>query len=254
MVFSLGDSRRHRRAVHDRFRRASFRARTSARLFATTEAAQGTSFDEMVAHQKQVAAIIAADTNIAGFMSAVGGSSTISGSNQGRLFIGLKPRDQRVERRRDHQGAAAEAGEGAGHRRLHAESAGDSDRRPRVEEPVSVHDAELGHRRRCIRRRSKLVDEVRKSDLLQDVTSDLQLGNPQASVADRSRARGVARRHGAADRDGALQRVRLAPGLDDLHAEQRVLGRDGAAAAVSAGSVGARACCTSGRRAARSFR
>ena len=32
--------------------------------FATTEAAQGVSFDEMVTHQKQVAEIIAADTNI----------------------------------------------------------------------------------------------------------------------------------------------------------------------------------------------
>ncbi len=90
--------------------------------------------------------ILQADTNIAGFYSAVGGSSTVSGTNQGRLLIGLKPRDERVERRRDDQGAAAEAREGAGHRRLHAEPAADSDRRARVEEPVSVHDAELRHR------------------------------------------------------------------------------------------------------------
>ena len=83
-----------------------------------------------------------------------------------------------------------------------------------------------------------LVDAARKSALLQDVTSDLQLGNPQASVADRPRARGVARRHGGADRDGAVRRVRLAAGVHDLHAERRVLGRDGAAAAVPARPVG----------------
>src|SRR5678816_3399126 len=65
-------------------------------MFATTETAQGTSFDDMVTHQKQVAAIIAQDSNIAGFMSAVGGSSTISGSNQGRVFMGLPPRDKRL--------------------------------------------------------------------------------------------------------------------------------------------------------------
>jgi HAE1 family hydrophobic/amphiphilic exporter-1 len=65
-------------------------------MFATTETAQGTSFDDMVAHQKQIAAIVAQDTNIAGFMSAVGGSSSISGSNQGRLFMGLPPRDKRL--------------------------------------------------------------------------------------------------------------------------------------------------------------
>jgi HAE1 family hydrophobic/amphiphilic exporter-1 len=65
-------------------------------MFATTETAQGTSFDDMVAHQKQIAAIIAQDTNIAGFMSAVGGSSTISGTNQGRVFMGLPPREKRL--------------------------------------------------------------------------------------------------------------------------------------------------------------
>ena len=174
-----------------------------------------------------------------GFYSAVGGSSTVSGTNQGRLLIGLKPRDERVERRRDDQGAAAEARQGAGHRRLHAESAADSDRRARVEEPVSVHDAELGHRDAVSggRRSSSRRRASRRS--LQDVTSDLQLGNPQASVEiDRERAAslGVTAKQ---IETRAVQRVRLAPGLDDLHAEQRVLGRDGAPAAVPARSVGA---------------
>ena len=45
------------------------------------------------------------------------------------------------------------------------------------------------------------------------------------STASAPRALGVTAR---ADRDGAVQRVRLAPGLDDLHAEQRVLGDHGA--------------------------
>src|SRR6185436_13605009 len=45
-------------------------------MFATTEAAQGISFDDMVAHQKAVAAIVAQDTNVLGFMSGTGGGST----------------------------------------------------------------------------------------------------------------------------------------------------------------------------------
>ena len=40
---------------------------------------QGTSFDDMVKHQREVADIVAADTNISGFMSSVG-SSTTTGS------------------------------------------------------------------------------------------------------------------------------------------------------------------------------
>ena len=37
----------------------------------------------------QPSQLTVADTNIAGFYSAVGGGTTISGSNQGRLLIGL---------------------------------------------------------------------------------------------------------------------------------------------------------------------
>src|SRR5262245_8773396 len=72
------------------------RSQDIGQMFATTEAAQGVSFDEMVAHQKQVAAIVAKDTNVLGFMSGTGGGSTANGLNQGRLFIGLKDRDGRL--------------------------------------------------------------------------------------------------------------------------------------------------------------
>src|SRR4029078_1810583 len=65
-------------------------------LFITTEAAQGTSFQDMIAHQREVASIVQQDPHIQGFMSAVGGGGGAHPSlNQGRLFIGLKPRDQR---------------------------------------------------------------------------------------------------------------------------------------------------------------
>jgi hydrophobic/amphiphilic exporter-1 (mainly G- bacteria), HAE1 family len=67
----------------------------TGQIVATTEAAQGTSFADMVKHQQQVAAIVARDTNIAGFMSSVGGGGGGSG-NQGRIFLGLKPHGQRL--------------------------------------------------------------------------------------------------------------------------------------------------------------
>ena len=70
----------------------------------------------------------------------------------------------------------------------------------------------------------------------QDVTTDLQITSPQVTVdidRDKASALGVTRR---ADRERALQRLRLAPGLDDLHADQPVLGHPGARAAVSARS------------------
>ena len=66
----------------------------TGQIVATTEAAQGTSFADMVKHQQQVAAIVARDTNVAGFMSSVGAGG--GSGNQGRIFLGLKPRGQRL--------------------------------------------------------------------------------------------------------------------------------------------------------------
>jgi HAE1 family hydrophobic/amphiphilic exporter-1 len=157
-------------------------------MFATTETAQGTSFDDMVMHQKQVAAIIAQDTNVAGFMSAVGGSSTISGSNQGRVFMGLPPRDRRlsvddiIKELRPKlakvpgivvymQNPPAIQIGGRVSKSLYQFAMQSSD-------IATLYPAALA-----------LVDSMRNSALLQDVTSDLQLGNPQASVEiDRERA------------------------------------------------------------------
>jgi hydrophobic/amphiphilic exporter-1 (mainly G- bacteria), HAE1 family len=62
-------------------------------LIATTEAAEGTSYDAMVKHQQAAAAIVQEDPNVDGFMSALGsGGRTV---NQGRFIMHLKPKSQR---------------------------------------------------------------------------------------------------------------------------------------------------------------
>ncbi|HSB10961.1 MAG TPA: efflux RND transporter permease subunit [Blastocatellia bacterium] len=63
----------------------------TGQIFATTEAAQGISFDDMLRHQEAVAEVVRQDPNIDSFSSSVGGGSL----NQGRLFMRLKPRSQR---------------------------------------------------------------------------------------------------------------------------------------------------------------
>jgi len=64
-------------------------------LSGTTETAEGTSFESMVRHQQQIAAILAKDPNVEGFMSSVGGGGGGGSSNQGRLQIRLKDRHHR---------------------------------------------------------------------------------------------------------------------------------------------------------------
>jgi HAE1 family hydrophobic/amphiphilic exporter-1 len=66
-----------------------------SRLVATTETAEGTSYDAMVKHQQAAAAIVQEDPNVNGFMSAVGGGGRVSTVNQGRLIINLKAPDER---------------------------------------------------------------------------------------------------------------------------------------------------------------
>jgi HAE1 family hydrophobic/amphiphilic exporter-1 len=66
-----------------------------SRLWATTEAAEGTSYEAMVKHQQAAAAIVQEDPNIDGFMSAVGAGGRISTVNQGRLIMNLKPPGER---------------------------------------------------------------------------------------------------------------------------------------------------------------
>jgi HAE1 family hydrophobic/amphiphilic exporter-1 len=59
------------------------------------EGIQGIGFDEMVRHQQDVAAIVAKDPNIAGFSSNVGGGPGGGGLNTGRISVDLKPRSER---------------------------------------------------------------------------------------------------------------------------------------------------------------
>jgi HAE1 family hydrophobic/amphiphilic exporter-1 len=65
-------------------------------LFVFTEGAQDVSFAEMVKHQQAAAAIVAAHPAVEAFMSALGGGPTVSTVNQGRIFMRLKPREERA--------------------------------------------------------------------------------------------------------------------------------------------------------------
>ncbi len=64
----------------------------NSQIFGTTETVEGTSFDDLVSHQLQVMAVLQQDPNVVGTMSFLGGGGTI---NQGRVFMQLKPRSQR---------------------------------------------------------------------------------------------------------------------------------------------------------------
>ena len=162
-------------------------------------------------------------------------------STPGRICVDLKPRAERtLIGRSDHRGAAAEAGAGARHPRVHDQPAADQPRRPAGRaQPVSVHAA--GHRHR--RAVSVGADARRRRCAscpgIEDVSSDLQLKNPQVQVdMDRDKISALGLTVNQVE-NGALQRLRHAAGLADLRAEQSVPGHPAGRAGVPAGSGGA---------------
>jgi len=158
-------------------------------LSITTEAAMGTSFLDMIAHQREVSSIIQQDTNIAGFMSSVGGGGGANQSlNQGRLLIGLKPRGQR----KNVDDIIAELrpklsrvpGMVTFMQNPPAIQIGG-----RVAKSLYQFTMQSSDISTLYPAAQRLITEAQKSKLLQDVTSDLMLGNPQASIQiDRERA------------------------------------------------------------------
>jgi HAE1 family hydrophobic/amphiphilic exporter-1 len=64
-------------------------------IFATTEGAQGISFDELKRQQQGLVDIVLQEPNVEAFMSSVGASGSRVGGNSGFLFMKLKPRHQR---------------------------------------------------------------------------------------------------------------------------------------------------------------
>jgi len=66
----------------------------TGQIIAFTEGQEGIGFDALVAHQKQIMAIVQADPAVNAFMSSCGARGA-TGANQGVVFMRLKPRGER---------------------------------------------------------------------------------------------------------------------------------------------------------------
>ncbi|PYQ01751.1 MAG: acriflavine resistance protein B, partial [Acidobacteria bacterium] len=157
--------------------------------FAFTEAAQGISFDEMARHQQALAAIVGADPNVDAYMSSIGATGPNATSNSGRIFMRLKPRSQR------ELTADQVIGE------LRPKLARVPGIRAFLQNPppiriggtltkslyqLTLQDPDTAE---LYKYAPMLEERLRAMGGLQDVTSDLQIKNPQVSVQiDRDKA------------------------------------------------------------------
>ncbi|HEY4131212.1 MAG TPA: efflux RND transporter permease subunit [Gemmatimonadaceae bacterium] len=153
----------------------------------STEAAQGTSFDDMVRRQQQIAAIVQKDTNVAALMSSVGGGGN-SASNTGRLQVTLKPLGKRLgaedivnELRTKLMRVPGIAAYGSVPPAIQI---GGRQSKSQYQFTMQASDVNA-----LYPAAQKLLSAAQKSDKFQDVTSDMQNNNPQVNVQiDRTRA------------------------------------------------------------------
>jgi HAE1 family hydrophobic/amphiphilic exporter-1 len=149
-----------------------------------TETLEGTSFENMRDHQLAVADIVGRDPNVAHYMSTVGGGTM----NQGRLSIRLKPRGERLPADQVVRELNVKLNAVTGIRtylQLPA-SIRVGGRPTKTQYQFTLQSADIDA---LYGNAAKLERVLRGIPTLQDVTTDLQIKNPQVSVQiDRDRA------------------------------------------------------------------
>jgi len=158
-------------------------------IIGITEGAQGVSFEEMKRHQKELAGIILQDPNVEAFMSAVGAGGSRVASNGGFMFMKLKPRNERkLNADQIIQGLRPKVMGVPGiimfmqnppPIRLEATMS-----KAQYQFVLQSPDTE-----ELYRNAAAFEMKLRSMSMLQDVTSDLQIKNPQVNLEiDRDRA------------------------------------------------------------------
>ena len=150
-------------------------------VFGFTEAAQGVSFDAMKEHQQALADIIRRDKYVESFFSGIGAGGPSIAGNQGRIFMRLKPRSERPGVDDVIQGLRPKVSGVPGIRiflqNLPLIRIGGQLTKSQYQYTLQDLDtAELHRYASALEARLKTAPE------LQDVTSDLQITNPQVNV------------------------------------------------------------------------
>jgi len=158
-------------------------------IFGFTEGAQGISFEAMKRHQLKVMEVVQQDPNVHSFSSTVGAGGPSPTGNLGRIFITLKPRNER---------------------KLHADEV-IQQLRPKLSKipgiqvflqnppPIRIggqltkaqyqFTLQSPEIKELYEHAPKLEAKIRELPGIQDVTSDLQIKNPQVTIEiDRDKA------------------------------------------------------------------
>ena len=154
-------------------------------IFGGTQASTDISFEAMEQLQQKAMDIVLADPAVAGLGSSVGASGFNASVNHGRMFISLKPLDERgsVSTPARDRAAARQAQQHSRHPRVHGAGAGSARRRPAEQFAIPVHAVERRYRRAAETGRRRCWTRVKKVAGITDVTTDREQGGLQANVS-----------------------------------------------------------------------
>jgi HAE1 family hydrophobic/amphiphilic exporter-1 len=153
-----------------------------------TEAIQGVSFEALAVHQQQLARILEKDTNVAAFMSSVGSRGSSTGPNNGLFFMRLKPRSQRPSAKEVMEELRPKLSVVPGMRAFLQipPTIRIGGRLTKSQYQYTLQGSDLAE---LYRDAPLLEAKMRTLPGLRDVTSDLQITNPQVEVdIDRDKA------------------------------------------------------------------
>ena len=195
-------------------------------IIGLSEAAQDISFQAMAERQQALLNALMRDPAVASVGAAVGAGGGNTTVNNGRVYIALKPKNQRGSMDRGARAAADQPRQDPGHHALYAGRAGHHHRRARVQDDVSVH----AERRRS-RRAQPLGRVVPRQDQGHPRHHRRRHRSAQCRAAarhhDQARSRVELRHLALYDRQYARRRLRPADRLDHVHDFEPVSCRHG---------------------------
>ncbi len=157
----------------------------------TTEAAQGTAYDQLVKYQAQVAEIISQDPNVEGLVSTIGGqaANTLGGPNLGQIVVHLKPRDERRELANDIIAKLRPQLAGVAGMQVYLQNPPTVRIGGEVSKSLYQYSMQSPDREALYETSRQLVKNLSAVEGIEDLTSDLEVASPQVNVQiDRDKA------------------------------------------------------------------
>ncbi|HKN67461.1 MAG TPA: efflux RND transporter permease subunit [Gemmatimonadaceae bacterium] len=152
----------------------------TGQLLATTEAAEGVSFDALVAHQRQVADVMARDPDVRSVTSSVG---TTAAANQGQLTIDLQPIDRRNRSADEIARDLTKAVQNVPDIAVFVQNPPAISIGGLASKSLYQYTLQSGDINTLNSSARELEGRLRQQGALTDVTSDLLIENPQVTVA-----------------------------------------------------------------------